>query len=379
MKSELIEPFPVGSVYWPQYDCYKVIGKERLCDTFLRWSMYNHVALAGGDFCKYLYKYCTHPQYEMLLKMGLSDIVNLSLSGDDMKRHFSWSEKGKRFFRSLRPHEVKELCRMDFPVAALKGRDFYKKCAALSLSEAQRAYMQWNDYEGCGRLIRKYRIDPRKFDRYIDRQNEKIKEEAPKCSHGAWNIPSAVSIWKDYIQCAAEIGYDTAQEVVAMPSDIVKAHDDAVAVRNALRLEEQAKAQKDNEEKAKKRLCDRKKRYEYTEGDYTVMVPETLRDIIKEGQDMQHCVAGYCERHAEGKTTILFIRRVAEPEKAFVTVEMSKKDVILQCRAKRNASPSPEVLEFTEHYKKWLSENIKRINAKERKDKDVKRSRRKSA
>ena len=50
-----------------------------------------------------------------------------------------------------------------------------------------------------------------------------------------------------------------------------------------------------------------------------------MQEIISEGQALQHCVGGYAERHAEGKTTILFIRRKDNLDTPYYTLEIDDK------------------------------------------------------
>ena len=77
---------------------------------------------------------------------------------------------------------------------------------------------------------------------------------------------------------------------------------------------------------------------------------------------MQHCVGTYGRRVAEGQCFILFIRRAAEPDKAFYTVEIKpdlKKLQVVQCRGYRNNDRSPEEREevnaFLAKYERWYN------------------------
>ena len=68
-----------------------------------------------------------------------------------------------------------------------------------------------------------------------------------------------------------------------------------------------------------------------------------------------NCVAGYFERVKKGKTSVFVIRKTDAPEESLVTLEMHDKKII-QGRAKGNADPSEEIMEFA---RKWLMEVVK--------------------
>ena len=97
---------------------------------------------------------------------------------------------------------------------------------------------------------------------------------------------------------------------------------------------------------------------EWTDGIYSVVMPSSATAIIREGKKQHHCVGGYCDRVAERKSVILFIRKNTQKRTAFVTMEILpdfKKISIVQTRAAHNADPGAEVKQFLEKYKKWFN------------------------
>ena len=74
-------------------------------------------------------------------------------------------------------------------------------------------------------------------------------------------------------------------------------------------------------------------------------------------------MATYAKGHVEGKTAILFIRQIAEPDKPFFTLEFDEKaKEVRQNRGLRNCDRTPEVKAFE---KAWLS-YVRRAKPKER-------------
>ena len=86
-------------------------------------------------------------------------------------------------------------------------------------------------------------------------------------------------------------------------------------------------------------------------------------ELIAEGKLLHHCVATYAKDYAEGRTAILFIRRVDQPEKPFFTLEFDEKGKkVKQNRGLRNCDRTPEVTAFETA---WLN-HVRCVRTKER-------------
>ena len=67
-------------------------------------------------------------------------------------------------------------------------------------------------------------------------------------------------------------------------------------------------------------------------------------ELDTEGKTLNHCVATYKEKHADGKTAIFFLRRASEPEKPWYTLELKLDDfTVLQNRGKCNCARTAAV------------------------------------
>ena len=95
--------------------------------------------------------------------------------------------------------------------------------------------------------------------------------------------------------------------------------------------------------------------YEFTEGEYMVMMPATTCDICREALSQGNCLTDYIDGHAFGKTTILFLRKKDHPEDSYVTVEI-KNWIIEQVYAAQNEFPPVDAYRFLISYarKHWL-------------------------
>ena len=187
-----------------------------------------------------------------------------------------------------------------------------------------------------------------------------------------------VSMWLDYVEAAEACGYDLSVHNVLFPKDLKIAHDEAVAVREQVRFENEKKSQAEKLRKEQDALNDKnnsyakrykklQKAYEYSDGKYCVVIPKGATEIVLEGIALSHCVGGYAERHIKGKTTILFMRNVENTEEALVTIELNEESLtVIQAHGKKNRDPSDEEQAFID---KWLKNVKRRKNKKSSKKK----------
>lgn len=74
-------------------------------------------------------------------------------------------------------------------------------------------------------------------------------------------------------------------------------------------------------------------------------------ELWDEGAALEHCVADYTKRYADGRTYILFVRKASEPDVPFYTMELDPGSYkVLQCRTYDNDPMTEEVKQFVEEY-----------------------------
>ena len=64
------------------------------------------------------------------------------------------------------------------------------------------------------------------------------------------------------------------------------------------------------------------KAFDFTYGDYIVVVPKTPTDIIDEGNNMHHCVGSYVGDVVDNRTYIVFVRHKDTPDKCYITAQV---------------------------------------------------------
>ena len=99
----------------------------------------------------------------------------------------------------------------------------------------------------------------------------------------------------------------------------------------------------------------RKEKFEYTDDNFSIIVPEEMNKITKEGVYLHHCVGGYVNRVAEGRTNILFLRKNDDIDIPFFTIEVSNSNEIIQIHGLYNRwlGNEPEAVKFVIN---WIRE-----------------------
>lgn len=116
--------------------------------------------------------------------------------------------------------------------------------------------------------------------------------------------------------------------------ELVRAHDAAMELRRIQdeerrRLYAMAQEERHKElEKKMAKLDEERAKLNYDEEEFFIRLPKNLSEIVNEGHTLHHCVGGYAETHANGSTTIMFLRRKSEPDKPFYTIEIRNKNIM---------------------------------------------------
>lgn len=135
-------------------------------------------------------------------------------------------------------------------------------------------------------------------------------------------------------------------------SDVVRAHDALVALKNEQDAEqraywnmEEAKRRRLDEEKRKK-TDEERRHYEYEDEHFIIRLPKDVNEIVTEGSRQSICIGGYTTRHSRGETNLFFLRRKSDETTPFYAIEMNNDKQIVQIHG---------------HCNKWLGNNPEAI------------------
>lgn len=159
---------------------------------------------------------------------------------------------------------------------------------------------------------------------------------------------SLLSDYSDYITMRQGLNFDLANEFVLFPKNLPEAHskvNDLSDTEISAAYDKVIGGQYDA----------LKARYGFEKSGFMIVPPRTSKEIVEEGQKLRHCVGTYVKRVALDKTTILFLRRVKEPEKPFCTIEIVDNRVT-QARIQQNADPPAKAKAFLSLWKSKVVE-----------------------
>lgn len=99
----------------------------------------------------------------------------------------------------------------------------------------------------------------------------------------------------------------------------------------------------------------RKEKFEYADDNFSIVVPEEMNKITKEGVYLHHCVGGYISRVAEGRTNILFLRKNENIDIPFFTIEVNNHNEVIQIHGLYNRwlGNEPDAVKFVIN---WIHE-----------------------
>lgn len=280
------------------------------------------------DLLKYLRLYEQHPQAELLVKFGLS---NLATSKQVLRK----AAKDKQFRKWLINNRT-EISNNGFYISTILLA--YKTGKPIKTTQKfevfKKALIRDNKYKAF-QLI--FKNDLGRLFNYVNKNNIDINS------------------YYDYFKACENLDLDMTQNKNLFPSDFKRWHD--------IRIDEYrtAKALKDAEQRkelyaqfaivANKYLPLQRNWRDA----YMVFIARSPTDLITESDFLHHCVGhmNYDQRMIREESIIFFVRKVSAPNTPFVTVKYSlKQKKVLQCRGEKNQQPSEQVLDFVNN--KWL-------------------------
>ena len=92
---------------------------------------------------------------------------------------------------------------------------------------------------------------------------------------------------------------------------------------------------------------------EMEDNDVMVIPPHSSKELIDEGTALRHCVGRYVKWVAQRECVILFVRKVAEPDKSLCSVEVRDGQVV-QTRGFGNEDPPAKIKAFIERWKRQV-------------------------
>lgn len=309
-------------------------------ESFLKYSRFSeYMEHYDGYLLRYLMMYCEAPLYcEMFTKL-CNSLVYAKIKGCAIPEGINYRAKtADKLFRKFSRPQMKAFLKW---LSENKPGDMSRITGAMKYMHSHTAD-QFNKFA----LL---------FGRAIGEAAELIEitgQSPVTLSNYLKKQKNTIVIYRDYIDQCKRLNYDLKDSSVLYPKNLDEKHRETSGLLRC-------KASKADIEKSRQRGKKlRRSGFEYSHKRLIALVPEDSNAIIMEGAKMSHCVGMYADRHANGTTTIIFIRKEAEPDKPFFTLEIDEKTgKIRQCYGKGNKvsyKQNLEVFQFLEHYQRHL-------------------------
>ncbi len=329
--------------------CSRDSIKEAVKDTPFAWSGWESVD--HKDMVEFFDLYSRYPVTEYLCKLGYAAILSEKLErGAVSYNAINWKGKTIESVFRLSKDELRIVKQNNIEINSWflhLAKHCKERLLALSLQEVSSLSKLISGLGEIDNLISTFG----KYMSFGEALKYCIKQQNKSRTYRSLN--SLLSDWRDYVAECKKLDMDTSDMRILFPNDLLRAHlNTSQQIRYAV--------DKDLTEKIISRLPDIVHLYYHNEN-FLIRPAESSFEIVEEGRMLGHCVGRYAKDHAEGKTDILFIRRAAEPDKSFFTVEV-KENKIVQVRGFHNHDPEDEtLLTFIEDFKKLLAKKVSKI------------------
>ena len=285
--------------------------------------------IAGGNHIAFLDRLYKWPKaMEQLGKIGLVPTIELAIqNGEGMCNTFNM--KGKNLWKILRCRFTKEdlkyllETRDTIHLSDIRQYQGFRKspmAKGITFEEAVKLAGYWGV-----QTIMKY-VQLKKAMAYAAKQK------------------STINTYADYIRDCEKLDMDLTSKSVLFPKNLERLH---------VELQSQIKHQADEaaRQKWQKRYKECMEKYSYAAGGYCIIVPDDVKDLVREGKDMHNCVGSYIGMVSSGGTDVVYIRKQDDVEKSFGTMEICKGKII-QARGKYNKDLPEDALEFVEQFRR---------------------------
>lgn len=100
-----------------------------------------------------------------------------------------------------------------------------------------------------------------------------------------------------------------------------------------------------------KRYSEKNKKYRYCDGEYEIIIPGTIKDILEESEHQHNCLYQSVMEILAQDMVVVFMREKSKKNKSLVTIEVGEQE-ILQVKACCNRKPSSKQMMFIDKFAK---------------------------
>lgn len=303
---------------------------ENMKRTFLQYSALQEYAAEKGkvNAKDYLERYMQFPQMEMLVKMGMYQVVERMAKG---YCGIIWNNTARRMdeFLGIRKDKVRLLVETKGDTDILKilqkekgaGQNWtWQQVKELKEIDAGNKNLGMVlQFMGVQKLLNNIK-------RYAG------CDYGTGCRTASERLRMVAGTYFDYLQMRIDLGYDMHNTVYKKPRDLMEAHNRMAAEQNEKEAEKRLVEVAEKFQDIKKNYRKLRKHFFYEDDTFIIRPARSAEEIVMEGRKLHHCVGGneYLQKHNRGETYILMLRFRDMPEMPYITVEIDRTDRIVQ-------------------------------------------------
>lgn len=286
----------------------------------------------------YLKRYSQTPQIEVLVKMGLTDVVEKLV-----KCYYGIvdDENARRpdQFLGIRKERVRQLIRKKGDTHLLYFMQMEKR-QGQNWTDEQVEHLAETDLSGTQVEMATRYMTLQKLLNRIEKYSG--CEYGTECSSASARIRHTATTYADYLSMRINLGYDLNNTVYQQPQDLEAEHNKMVMETNKEEMDKHLKEVAERYPEIRNVYRKLRNKYLYEDDRYIIRPARSAEEIVMEGRLLHHCVGGntYLDKHNTGKTYILMLRFKEEPDVPYITVEIDAKNPrILQWYGDKDKKP----------------------------------------
>lgn len=189
-----------------------------------------------------------------------------------------------------------------------------------------------------------------KYNNYDFKTLFKYLTEELRCNQGLYQLNNAIDTLIDYVEISQALDVPFEKYPKALPLEHSKITYLKIIQKNKYSAEMFQKA------------IDTNSKFIYSNDTYSILSPESMTDLKREGSILGHCVGTYTDKYIEYKSRIFFMRQNTDITAPYVTLELNKYFALVQSKGQYNRATTDKEKVFI---KEWLTYVNKKIHEKE--------------
>ena len=302
----------------------------------------------------YLECYNRTPQIEILVKLGMTDIVEklvkcyYGIVADENARRPDQ-------FLGIRKERVQQLIKKKGDTHLLEVMQMERR-QGKNWTDTQIEHLAETGLSGTQVAMATRYMTLQKLLNRIEKYAG--CEYGTGCYSASERIRHTAITYADYLSMRVNAGYDLSNSVYQQPRDLEAAHNKLVMESNKAKMDRHLEEVAERYPEIRKSYKKLRNKYYYEDDRYIIRPARSAEEIVMEGRLLHHCVGGntYLGKHNTGQTYILMLRFREEPDVPYITVEIDAKNPkILQWYGDKDRKPDKE------NMRKWLNIWLKKL------------------